>query len=241
MPPPRIIPVIDIMGGQVVRAVGGRRSEYRPVQSVLTDSTEPGEVARALVAATGAEWLYLADLDAILYGRPDLASARAVAGIGVQTLYDCGYRSEGDHIRNSRLGFYLQCVVGTETGSLLLVSRLSPFWCGVSIDMRERQLLGDPAAWGGTSDPVEVAARAYDAGAAFLVLLDLARVGTGVGPGTESLVSAVKRRVPRANLVAGGGVRSWDDVRKLGDAGADAVLVASALHDGTLTLPRPTA
>ena len=63
----RIIPVIDVMGGQVVRAVGGRRSEYRPIVSKLTDSTEPVEVAKALLGATGVGEIYLADLDRSLF------------------------------------------------------------------------------------------------------------------------------------------------------------------------------
>jgi phosphoribosylformimino-5-aminoimidazole carboxamide ribotide isomerase len=37
-------------------------------------------------------------------------------------------------------------------------------------------------------------------------------------------------------IITGGGVRTWDDVERLGDAGADAILVASALHDGTIRL-----
>ena len=49
---PRLIPVLDLMNGKVVRAVGGRRDEYRPVVSTLTPSTEPVEVAMALLAAT---------------------------------------------------------------------------------------------------------------------------------------------------------------------------------------------
>ena len=64
----RIIPVLDVMGGIVVRAVAGRRSEYRPLVSKLTTSVEPAEVARTLLAKSGADELYVADLDAISEG-----------------------------------------------------------------------------------------------------------------------------------------------------------------------------
>jgi hypothetical protein len=37
-------------------------------------------------------------------------------------------------------------------------------------------------------------------------------------------------------IVAGGGVRSAADLRSLSAAGCDAALVASALHDGRLTI-----
>jgi uncharacterized protein related to proFAR isomerase len=34
-------------------------------------------------------------------------------------------------------------------------------------------------------------------------------------------------------------VKSWEDIDRLGECGVDAVLVASALHDGRIILPRP--
>ncbi|HEY1191505.1 MAG TPA: HisA/HisF-related TIM barrel protein, partial [Gemmata sp.] len=66
----------------------------------------------------------------------------------------------------------------------------------------------------------------------------LARVGTGTGSGTEPLLRAIRAEFPELDLIAGGGVRTWDDVDRLGEAGATGVLVASALHDGTLSAPR---
>src|SRR5262245_48698146 len=65
----RLIPVIDLQGGRVVRGVGGRRDEYRPVVSRLTDSAEPLAVARAFRDAFEVDEVYIADLDAIA-GRP---------------------------------------------------------------------------------------------------------------------------------------------------------------------------
>ena len=35
----RIVPVIDLMGGCVVHARGGRRETYRPIRSALTASS----------------------------------------------------------------------------------------------------------------------------------------------------------------------------------------------------------
>jgi phosphoribosylformimino-5-aminoimidazole carboxamide ribotide isomerase len=229
---PRIIPVLDVMGGQVVRAVGGRRSEYRPVRSVLTDSTEPGEVARALVTATRATRLYVADLDAIIHGQQDVASVRATASAGVPVICDGGFRTVAEAAVLAKSDVF--CVVGTETGNLALVAQISQWRCGVSLDLRESRVVGDPAVWGGTSDPILVATRAVDAGAETLIVLDLARVGTGTGPGTEQLLSTLKHSFPKVDVLAGGGVRTWADVERLTSAGADAVLVASALHDGTV-------
>lgn len=233
---PRLIPVLDILSGQVVRAVGGRRSEYRPVRSVLTDSTAPGEVAKALVAATGATWLYVADLDAIMHGRPDVAGVRAVAAAGVPVMCDGGFRTAAD--ATAYAGCRVTFVVGTETGTPATLTALGPSRCLLSIDLFDGQLIGDRAAWG-ASEVIELVHRAVTMGVGTVILLDLARVGAGAGPGTERLVADCTRSFPHVDVIAGGGVRTWDDVKRLGDAGADAVLVASALHDGTLTFPQP--
>ena len=65
----RLVGVIDLMGGVAVRAVGGRRDEYRPVVGRLCDSPDPLEIANAYRESYGIDTLYVADLDAIL-GRP---------------------------------------------------------------------------------------------------------------------------------------------------------------------------
>ncbi len=227
---PRIIPVLDLMGGRVVRAVGGRRAEYRPVRSVLTDSTEPGEVARALVAATGATCLYVADLNAITGGAPDVASGRAIAAVGVPVMCDGGFRTAADARPYTDAGVET-LVVGTETATPDALLGLTVERVVVSIDMVEGRILGE-TVWGGSVE--DIARRAVDAGVRTVLLLDLARTGSGRGAGTEALVAACKRTDAGLSIIAGGGVRTWADVDRLGNAGADAVLVASALHDGTL-------
>src|SRR4051812_13677392 len=76
-----VIPVLDLLRGQVVRGVRGERSAYRPIVSRLADGSAPLDVARGLLAAAppaaGREAvLYVADLDAIQGGAPQLATLR---------------------------------------------------------------------------------------------------------------------------------------------------------------------
>jgi phosphoribosylformimino-5-aminoimidazole carboxamide ribotide isomerase len=61
----RVVPVLDLKGGHVVHGVGGRREEYRPVVSRLTDSSAPADVATAFRDRFGLSELYVADLDDI--------------------------------------------------------------------------------------------------------------------------------------------------------------------------------
>ena len=66
------------------------------------------------------------------------------------------------------------------------------------------------------------------------IVLDLARVGARGGAGNADVIDRLRKTFPAADLIAGGGVRDWDDVRRLECAGANGVLVATALHEGTL-------
>src|SRR5262245_57507691 len=61
----RILPVLDLKGGRIVRAIAGQRHQYQPVVSRLTDKTDPLAVAEAFRDYFGFEEIYLADLDAI--------------------------------------------------------------------------------------------------------------------------------------------------------------------------------
>ena len=64
--------------------------------------------------------------------------------------------------------------------------------------------------------------------------LDLARVGVAEGIATGALCRTLLQRFPNLRLITGGGVRSVDDLRAAEALGVEAVLVASALHDGRL-------
>jgi phosphoribosylformimino-5-aminoimidazole carboxamide ribotide isomerase len=90
-----------------------------------------------------------------------------------------------------------------------------------------------PEAWA-ARQPGELARRAIDLGVRRLLLLDLSRVGTGRGPGTEALMDLIRREHPHVSLTVGGGVSRIDEVRALLNAGAKSVLIGSALHDGRI-------
>src|SRR5205085_4551536 len=78
----RVVPVLDLKGGHVVRGVGGRREEYRPVVSRLTDSSVPVDVATAFRDHLGLSEVYVADLDAIAGAGPALETYAALRDLG---------------------------------------------------------------------------------------------------------------------------------------------------------------
>ncbi len=231
----RFLPVLDIQNVIVVRAVGGRRSEYRPLVSRLTDSTDPLSVAEAIRARFGWPDLYIADLDSIAARgfAPGFALYARLRAAGFSLWLDAGVRTADDADRLADAGVE-RVIVGLETVRNLaewqtIVRRLGPDRVVFSLDLRGGVPL---AAW--NMDAATVADNVVAAGGRQMIVLDLARVGTGVGLGTEVLCAELVRRHPDVAVYTGGGVRGWDDVRRLEAGGAAGVLLASALHDGLI-------
>ncbi len=232
----RILPVLDLQQGKVVRGVGGRRHEYRPIVSKWTRSTEPLALAEALRSAYGFHDFYLADLDAIAGQPPSWELFARLLARGFRIAVDAGIREEPDGQRLLEAG--VDCVVGLETlagpdtlRALLILpckDRLI-----FSLDLKDGEPLGNHACWRAT-DAWSIAEQVMEWGVQRLIVLDLARVGVGEGVGTEDLCRRIKRAQPQVELIAGGGVRGIEDLRRLEDCGVNQALVASALQDGRL-------
>jgi phosphoribosylformimino-5-aminoimidazole carboxamide ribotide isomerase len=232
----RLLPVLDLRGGVVVRGVGGRRQEYRPVVSRLTSSCQPVDVAEAFRAHFGLDELYVADLDALGGAAPALAVYGALGERGFRLWVDAGVRTGADAVPLAAAGVE-GIIAGLETlaGPAVLADLCRQHGDRVvfSLDLRDGEPLGNVSAWEG-ADARSIAAQAVALGVRRLILLDLARVGGDSGTGTEALCRALATRHPEVELFAGGGVRDRADLLRLRECGVAGVLVASALHDGQL-------
>jgi phosphoribosylformimino-5-aminoimidazole carboxamide ribotide isomerase len=232
----RIVPVLDVMGGVVVRGVGGRRHEYRPVVSRLTPSSSPLDVASAFRDVLGCTELYLADLDAIGGSDPAWRLYELLRRAGCSLWVDAGVREATQAIALSAAGVET-VVIGLETirGPAALAHACANLGSRVifSLDLKGGVPVGDCSAWG-ASDARAIAAQVVTLGVRRLLVLDLLRVGEGGGIGTEALCATLIADHPGVEVAAGGGVRGLADLFRLRDCGVGAALVASALHDGTL-------
>jgi phosphoribosylformimino-5-aminoimidazole carboxamide ribotide isomerase len=233
----RILPVLDLLDGRVVRGVAGMREQYRPIQSVLTDGCDPLQIAEAIRSRFGFAELYLADLDAILHGRPNVSILRSLNDAGFTLMVDAGLRQGNDAAPIVAVGVQ-QVVAGLETLAgpqelRRLVEQLGSTRVVFSLDLRGGRPLGDPAQWP-DADPFSIAGAAIDAGCTQLIILDIARVGTAEGVPTLPLCAEIRRAYPWATLITGGGIRGIEDLRRLEESPVDAVLIASALHNGSI-------
>ncbi len=230
-----LIPVIDLLKGQVVRGVQGDRQAYRPIESALCGSSDPLTVARILVDHCAARQLYVADLDALMGGGPqhDVLRELLVALAGIELWLDAGFAdADAASALGARLAPHSERIVPVFASESLRSraaladcrTRFGAAGAVLSLDRRDGRRLDPAGCWDAASLwPQRV------------IVMTLERVGSGAGPDLET-VAALHRQAPATSLVGAGGVRSDDDLERGRAAGAAAWLVASALHD--LQLPR---
>jgi phosphoribosylformimino-5-aminoimidazole carboxamide ribotide isomerase len=234
-----ILPVLDLQAGRVVRGIRGERSLYRPLTSPLVPDANPITAARAVRERFGLTTLYIADLDAIAGQEPSLRLFEQLSSFGFQLWVDAGLR-EGTLPGKLFAAGVAAVIAGLETlpGPELLRSLL-PIKARIliSLDLKGGRALTSYARWL-SSPPADIAQEIIALGYTRLLILDLARVGTREGTGTEELCARIlaqaRERGAEVQLFAGGGVRSKSDLDDLHQAGLAGVLVASALHDGML-------
>lgn len=230
-----LLPVLDLIEGQVVAARAGERGRYAPIRTPLTAGSDPVAVLGALLARSGADRAYLADLDGIQHGRPQWAVLRRLLAAFPQSGFwlDAGFASL-EAGREAAAGLDAQGgrvvpVLGSETlqgcSDLSRTADTGP--CVLSLDFGSEGFRGDPA-WLAAPQcwPQQV------------IVMTLARVGVAQGPDLDRLRACLALAGDR-QLYAAGGVRHVQDLAALARLGVAGALVASALHSGALRAGTP--
>lgn len=243
----RIVPVVDVMAGRAVRAVQGRRSEYRPLESVLVPGSDPVDLANALFERHGYEELYVADLDALQGGQPQFELLKRIADSPVRLLLDLGIGMPDEVERAVReLSRSGACfVLATEASpdadafAACLAELKDPAQAALGLDyQRGRFRTKQPATEVATGTDFEESEAWIDAAlranVETVVVLDLDRVGSDRGFAWPAGFDASPSRDRFRRKVSGGGIRSRADILDAFAAGCDAILVGSALHDGRI-------
>jgi phosphoribosylformimino-5-aminoimidazole carboxamide ribotide isomerase len=180
-----------------------------PLRSSLVQGCEPVAVARALCAICRTTTVHVADLDA-LGGNPiDEATLAGLASVAA-TWVDAGATTPQRAAALARVGV-ARNVVGTESigpealpGGLFAMSA-PPLV--LSVDLRNGRLISPDLA---ESRPAAAAPLARMLRVRELLVIDLARAGTGSGPPLVA-VAELAAALPEVAIYAGGGVRDQAD------------------------------
>jgi phosphoribosylformimino-5-aminoimidazole carboxamide ribotide isomerase len=221
-----VIPVIDLKDGVVVHARMGMRSAYAPIETPLSPTSRPTDVARGLLSIFPFKKFYVADLNAIENKDNNNAALKRLSLDFPELVFwvDAGIADVHHAQRWFEAGLG-HLVLGSETQR---DSDLIRFLCRnnrtiLSLDFRGDAFLG-PASLLNEANiwPTNV------------IVMTLARVGSASGPDMYWLTT-IKSRAANRQVYAAGGVRDANDLASLAAAGIAGALVATSLHNGKLT------
>ena len=237
-----VFPAVDIARGRCVRLLQGRPEDEvvyyeRPADAALHWQEE------------GALALHVVDLDGAL-ARSGASAERAGAERGnagpVQEILQraqvpvqvAGGLRSAEAVRAVLEAGAARAVVGTqavrEPDWAVALCQALPGRVVIAVDAREGRVA--VAGWQELAEvgPVELARRLSEGRPAAFLYTDVSRDGTLTRPhfeGVERLLAAVD--VP---VIASGGVADLADVVRLGECGADAVIIGKALYERKFTL-----
>jgi phosphoribosylformimino-5-aminoimidazole carboxamide ribotide isomerase len=219
-----LIPVIDLKDGIAVHAKMGLRDQYLPLHTPLCPSFVVENVIAAFLKLYPFKIIYLADLNAITNNgnNDDLISQLLQKYPEITFWVDSGYQAQPGKFANST---NYQAVLGSECypDDKLDALKLFEKQFILSLDFSAQQqplgslsLFNDAELW-----PEKV------------IIMTLARVGSGVGVDVEKL-RIYQKIAKNHTIIASGGIRDKTDLETLKNIGIDYVLCASALHAGTI-------
>ncbi|MDD3905999.1 MAG: 1-(5-phosphoribosyl)-5-[(5-phosphoribosylamino)methylideneamino]imidazole-4-carboxamide isomerase [Candidatus Omnitrophica bacterium] len=231
-----VIPAIDIKAGKVVRLTQGR------ADAETVYSSSPVEMARKW-ASCGAKLIHVVDLDGALEG--ELKNLKAVSEIvralpGISVELGGGIRDLGTIERVLDTGIEKVCI-GTsalDVGFLASISK-SDFREMVVISVDAKDGMVHTKGWVQKTDikAVDLVKEAVDFGITAVNYTDISKDGMMEGPNIYSLRGILA--VPRARVVAAGGVTTIEDVKKLkmlASDGLEGMIIGKALYEGRIDL-----
>jgi len=226
-----IIPVIDLMAGQVVHARYGKRQHYQPIQSLLCIGSKPNDIIHALLELYPFKTLYIADIDAIQESDNQFDSLVALTESFPEVAFwlDCGIRQ-----MNHRALHYqknIRPVIGSENTDNLISYKAVSYACNsrhiLSLDFKDDQFLGANELYSSSKYwPDDT------------ICMSLKNVGSEQGFDLDTLNSIMQLNLARkspSRLYAAGGVRNIEDCNNLQRLGINGALVATALHQKKIT------
>ncbi len=228
-----IYPAIDLLGGRCVRL---RQGDYNQV-TVYND--DPLDMAGQFAEA-GAGWIHIVDLDAARTGAPVHAelirNIKRQTGVKVQT---------GGGIRNlQHLTLLIEkydidrAVLGTAAvrDRAFTEQALKLYGQNIAIGIDARNGEVSVSGWteGSGIKAAELACRMAESGATTIIYTDIARDGMLTGPALEKTQELVQ--LTGIDIIASGGIGSYEDIQAVEGTGAAGVIVGKAIYEGKVKL-----
>ena len=228
-----IYPAIDLLDGQCVRL---RQGAYNDVTVYESD---PLLMARRFRNA-GATWVHIVDLNAAKTGQPchhmTIAKIKRKTGLKVQT---GGGIRDMDHLKLliSQHGID-RVVLGTAAVNdrpftEKAISQYADF-VAIGIDARDGEVKVDGWTKGSGINALSFANIMAQIGAKTVIYTDIKRDGMLTGSATDDIRCLVK--IKGLDIIASGGIGSYEDITEVEKTGAAGVIVGKAIYEGKVRI-----
>ena len=232
----KVIPAIDLMGGQVVRLFKGD-----PTQKTIY-SDDPISIAKKW-EAEGADMLHIVDLDATLsLGDNREIIKKIVSTVSIPVEVAGGLRSESLILEMAQIADRI--VIGTlafKEPELLqkIFSTLGKEKIVISVDHKDGYIVTH--GWQTTTDLslIDSMREFLAVGFSEFLLTNVNKDGTLQGPDLEFLESACQ--LNGANVISSGGISSVSDIVPVKEKHAWGVILGKALYDGKISISESVA
>ncbi|MFX1451622.1 MAG: HisA/HisF-related TIM barrel protein [Promethearchaeota archaeon] len=233
----RIIPVIDVLRGNVVHGKKGERNKYVPIKSVICKDSTPLNVAMTFKSKFNFNEIYIADLDSIMKGKIQFDYIKNIADTtGMRVIIDAGV-TKPDEAENLFKNGVKTVIIATETLNNFqelaeIVNKFGPEEIITSIDLFEGKVMAKGAEIKKLS-PIEVAIKIKKLGIIESIILEITRVGSNQGVALNYLEKIQKKT--NLKIITGGGARSFQDLINLRRFNFSGLLIATAFHNGSIS------
>ncbi|MFX0006669.1 MAG: HisA/HisF-related TIM barrel protein [Promethearchaeota archaeon] len=235
-----IIPVIDILNSSAVHAIKGERVNYKPLKSSLFQSSDPVDIIRTIRKKLNFHEFYIADLDSIIKGIPNLNIINKILDLPkIELILDPGIVNLKGVKQFKDLPIK-RLIIGLETiKSYKVLSQsleiINPEKITVSVDMYKEQIL-TKAKDIMNHTPIDLVKKIESLGVKSIILLDLFRVGQKIG-GIPTLYLEILKNFS-GDIFVGGGIKNIEDVLNYKDHNFSGILIATALYDGSINIEK---
>ena len=230
----RIIPAIDIIGGQCVRLTKGDYSTQK------TYHENPLEVAKQF-EANGIQYLHLVDLDGAKSNR--IINYKALEEIAAKTSLKIDF---GGGIKSNKdIEIAFECGANQVTGGSIAVKDPDLFTSWIQKYRADKLILGADVqqkkiainGWQNDSglDVIPFIKKYREVGIHTVICTDIAKDGMLQGSSVE-LYKELLEAFPDLNLIASGGVSHVNELYQLMEIGLEGAIVGKAIYEGKISL-----
>lgn len=228
----RIYPAIDIQDGKCVRLFRGSFSD------VTVYGDDPVEMAKKW-ESQGGEFLHVVDLDGARYGQGKNAELIRKICMALQIPVQTGGGIRTMEDIESRLSCGVsRVIIGTKAvrDEDFVKEAVERFGEKIVIGIDAKDGFAATEGWEEVSGfrAVELAKKMSALGVSGFVYTDIATDGTLAGPNVPAM-REMAECVP-ANVIASGGIGSYEHIRALRPTGVEGVIVGRALYTGNVSL-----